>query len=95
MVCTGIDVTTFKPHSSRGVSTSKAFHLGSTLSDILKQGSWSNAKTFFNFYCREIEEDDGTETWIAMNVDCIYLSYIGIYGYIEKCRFYIYWINAS
>ena len=62
MVCTGIDVTTFKPHSSRGASTSKAFHLGSPLSDILKQGPWSNAKTFFNFYCREIEEDDGTET---------------------------------
>ena len=27
MVCAGIDVTTFKPHSTRGASTSKAFHL--------------------------------------------------------------------
>ena len=25
-----------------------------------------------------------------VNMDCIYLSYIGIYGYIEKYRFYIY-----
>ena len=65
MVCAGIAVTIFKPHSARGASTSKAFHLGIPLSDILKQGQWSNAKTFFNFYCREIEEDDGTETWIA------------------------------
>ena len=62
MVCAGIDVTIFKPHSTRGASTSKAFHLEISLSDILKQGQWSNAKTFFNFYCREIEEEDGSET---------------------------------
>ena len=62
MVCASIDVTTFKPHSTRGASTSKVFHLGILLSDILKQGQWSNAKTFFKFYCREIEEDDGSET---------------------------------
>ena len=62
MVCPGIDVTTFKLHSTRGASTSKAFHLGTPLSDILKQGQWSDAKTFFNFYCREIEEEDGSET---------------------------------
>ena len=61
MVCAGIDVATFKLHSTRGAS-SKVFHLGIPLSDILKQAQWSNAKTFFNFYWREIEEDDGTET---------------------------------
>ena len=65
MVCAGIDATIFKPHSTRGASTSKAFHLGIPLSDILKQGQGSNAKTFFNFYCRKIEEDDGPETWIT------------------------------
>ena len=62
MVCAGIDVTIFKPHSARGASTSKAFHIGIPLSDIFKQGQWSNAKTFFNFYRREIEENDCTET---------------------------------
>ena len=62
MVFASIDVATFKPHNTRGTSTSKAFNLGSPLSDILNQGQWSNAKTFFNFYCKEIEEDDGTET---------------------------------
>ena len=62
LLCAGTDVTTFKQHSTRGASTSKAFHLGIPLSDILKQGQWSNAKAFFNFYCGEIEEDDGTET---------------------------------
>ena len=65
MVCASIDVTIFKPHSTRGAHTSKAFHLGIPLSDILKQGQGSNAKTFFNFYCRKIEEDDGPETWIT------------------------------
>ena len=58
MVFVGIDVTTFKPHSTRGASTSKDFNLGSQLSDILKQGHWSNAKAFFKFCCREIDEDD-------------------------------------
>ena len=62
IVCASIDVTTFKPHSTIGASTSKAFHLGIPLSDILKQGQWSNAKTFFNFYCREIEKEDDSET---------------------------------
>ena len=62
MLCAGIDVTTFKPHSTRGASTTKASHLGIPLSDILKQGQWPNAKTFFNFYCREIEEEDDSET---------------------------------
>ena len=56
MVCAGTGVTTFKPHSTR-TSTSKAFHLGIPLSGILKQGQSS----FFNFYCRETEGDDGTE----------------------------------
>ena len=65
IVCAGIDVIIFKPHSTKGASANKAFHLGILLSDILKQGQWSNAKTFFKFYCREIEEDDGSETWIA------------------------------
>ena len=67
MACTSINVTTFKPHSTRGVSSSKAFYLGWSLSPILKQGQWSNAKTFFNFYCRKIEEDDGTKVrnWIV------------------------------
>ena len=58
MVFAGIDISTFKPHSTRGASTSKAFHLGSPLSDILKQGQWSNVKAFFKFYCGEIDEDD-------------------------------------
>lgn len=57
----GIDVSVFKPHSTRAASTSKAYALGVPLSDILKQGQWSNAKTFFTFYCREIEDDDGSE----------------------------------
>ena len=56
IVCASIDVTTFKPHSTIGASTSKAFHLGIPLSDILKQGQWSNAKTFFNFYLEKLRK---------------------------------------
>ena len=50
MVCADIDFTAFKPHSTRRTSTSKAFHLGSTLLDILKQGQWYYAKTLFHFF---------------------------------------------
>ena len=50
MVCADIDFTAFKPRSTRRTSTSKAFHLGSTLLDILKQGQWYYAKTLFHFF---------------------------------------------
>ena len=83
MVCASIDITTFKPRSTRGASASKGFHLGIPLSDIKKQSQWSNAKTFFTFYYREIEEDDCTETWI-----------VGEYGlYIFKLHkhIWLYW----
>ena len=56
MVCAGIDVTKFKPQSTSGVSTSKAFHLGILLSDILKQGQWPNAKHFSVFVVEKLRK---------------------------------------
>ena len=53
MVCAGIDVTTFKPHSTRGASTSKAFHLFRFLFHIFR----------FSFYFHFLFF--ALETWIA------------------------------
>ena len=56
MVCAGTDATTFKLHRSRGGSTSKNFHLGSSLSGILKQNQLSNAKTFQVFIAEKLNK---------------------------------------
>ena len=41
----GIDRSTFKAHSTRSASTSKADLSGAPLEEILKQGCWSNKST--------------------------------------------------
>ena len=41
----GVDIGTFKAHSTRTSSTSKAGCQGVPIEDILKQGSWSNKST--------------------------------------------------
>ena len=46
----GIDTSTFKAHSTRAASTSKASDLGVPLSEIVKRGRWTNSSTFENFY---------------------------------------------
>ena len=42
----GIDRSTFKAHSTRSASTSKADLSGAPLEEILKQGCWSNKSTW-------------------------------------------------
>jgi len=46
----GIDTSTFKAHSTRAASTSKASDLGVPLSEIVKRGRWTNSSTFEKFY---------------------------------------------
>ena len=53
----GIDTSTFKGHSFRGASTSKAVSLGVPLDVILKAAGWKNAGTFAKFYQRETSLD--------------------------------------
>jgi len=56
MNLSGIDVSVYKPHSTRGASTSKAWGKGVPTADIMKVGMWQNAETFAKFYRREVEE---------------------------------------
>lgn len=56
----GVDTTRFKPHSTRGASTSKASSLGIDLNLLLRQASWRNADTFGRYYNKVIERADET-----------------------------------
>ena len=44
-----IDISTFKAHSTRSASTSKADLSGAPIEEILKQGCWSNKSTWQTF----------------------------------------------
>ena len=50
-----IDICTYKAHSTRSASTSKA-HFAGSVEQIVKQGNWTNAKTFNKFYVKHTQE---------------------------------------
>ena len=52
-----VNTGTFKAHSTRSASTSKAGLQGASIEDILKQGSWSNKTTWQRFYNKNIVEE--------------------------------------
>ena len=52
----GIDSEIFKTHSTRVASISAAFKLGMPLQEVLKRSQWSNARAFFTYYFRKIED---------------------------------------
>ena len=54
----GVDTGTFKAHSTRTVSTSKAGYQGASIEDILKQGSWSNKSTGQRLCNKNIVEEE-------------------------------------
>ncbi len=55
MAKAGIDVTTYRPHSVRSASTSKALKSGGCLEQILKTAGWSGEQTFAKFYKKSIK----------------------------------------
>ena len=52
----GVNIKTFTTHSTRAAATSKSYSIGLPLQDILSAASWSNAKTFAQFYNKPILE---------------------------------------
>lgn len=50
----GIDVSVFKPHSTRHAASTAAFQSGVNLDEILKKAGWSNAETFKKFYFKHV-----------------------------------------
>ena len=58
----GINVETYKAHSVRSASTSKAKNQKSmSCAQILKAASWANAHTFRQFYHKDIESAENTD----------------------------------
>ena len=55
----GIDTAVFKAHSTRAASTSKAHLEGVSVSEIMKNASWSNESTFQKFYNKTSESEIG------------------------------------
>ncbi|XP_072030140.1 uncharacterized protein [Amphiura filiformis] len=58
----GVDISRFKPHSTRAAATSAADKLGVPISLILKAAGWSNERTFRKYYDKPLE---GKQTGIA------------------------------
>ena len=60
----GVDTSTFKGHSTRSASTSKACAQGVPLKEILKRAFWSNKTTFEKKYKKDIISEGSFETKI-------------------------------
>ena len=56
MALSGIDISTFKPGSTRGASASMASRQGATPIQIMRQGDWTNLGTYQRFYNREVHD---------------------------------------
>ena len=54
----GIDINTFKPHSTRAASTSAADKLSVPLSSIMKAATWKKDSVFRKFYRKPIDCED-------------------------------------
>ena len=52
----GIDMSLFKPHSTRHASATAAFAADIPIDEILKRAGWSNAMTFKRFYYKSVIE---------------------------------------
>lgn len=55
MTAAGIDVTLFKPHSTRAAATSKAKVACIPIQDILNTAGWSSSRSFDKFYNKPIQ----------------------------------------
>ena len=54
----GIDVSKYTAHSTRGASTSKANRMGLSVAQIMQRANWAKARTFYRFYNREVQNTD-------------------------------------
>ncbi|CAG2254849.1 unnamed protein product [Mytilus edulis] len=50
----GVDITIYKPHSTRSASTSAALRCATSIDTILKAAGWSNESTFRKFYDKPV-----------------------------------------
>ena len=61
MTKAGVDVSKYNyTHNCRSAASTGALYKGVHIEDILKQGNWSNLKTFKKFYFKNIENLEET-----------------------------------
>jgi len=53
----GIDIKTFRPHSTRSAATSAARRSGVPLDIIMKVAGWSTKYIFATFYNKDVQKD--------------------------------------
>ena len=58
----GVDVTTFKPHSTRAAAASKAKNASVPLKEILDTAGWSSERTFDRFYNKPFHKNGSFAT---------------------------------
>ena len=58
----GVDVTTFKPHSTRAAAASKAKNSSVSMKEILDIAAWSSERTFDRFYNKPVQKAGGFVT---------------------------------
>ena len=79
----------YKPHTCRSAATSKESQSDGDIAEILKQGFWKNAKTFFNFYKKGIvyyaPEDVDLMNIFYIKYTCSYDAYFYFYACKTKC----------
>ena len=56
MASSGVDTTTYGPHSTRAASVSQARRNNTCIDTILAAGGWTNAKTFAKFYNKPLND---------------------------------------
>ena len=70
----GVDVTTFKPHSTRATAASKAKNASAPVKEILDTADWSSERTFDPFYNKPFQKNGGFATSV-LPIDYLELNF--------------------
>jgi len=63
----GIDISIFRPHSTRSAATSAAYQQGVSVPEILKHADWGNASVFHKYYNRPRVHQDFAQAILSIN----------------------------
>ena len=66
----GLDISTFKPGSTRAAATSKAHQAGVPIDEIQRAGAWSSETTFSKWYKKELVKDKGKFVGVILGWMC-------------------------
>ena len=76
MAMSGIDVSTFRPGSTRGATASMATRQGATPDQILRHGDWSNLGMYQRFYDRDIGVPVGRLVLQSSQCESLYTMFL-------------------